>query len=327
MEKTRGRCTGDELGNASCCTSVQGDLFFGYGIGQGCSRKARGARKDVPVEKRGDCGYEHLDERAEDSAGEAMSLLSTERGGKYLGACAMHNVDKENNVAKQHLIDMLCMSGFDHDNEWGFCAAKPSQCCISSIALILLKIGIVHSTSPMGEQQVAIDYNQMSTAQKLLLFWCKLVCKCEWDGIEIDLPPYSSSSAEGWAKVEWPSTYRAIVMLRRCDAPSKLTGHSTGVMFLTWGALVAKHITKLDKVCTPSDVSSLHSISHTDVAHTGTLHFSARTGASSMIEDGDMRENESGEAMEDEDVEIEDTKVEGTQIEEIEDGEVLEQAV
>ena len=64
-------------------------------------------------------------------------------------------------------------SGFDREDEWGYRAMEPSRCCISSIALVLLKTGIVHSTSPSGERQVTIDYNQMATAQKLLLFWRK----------------------------------------------------------------------------------------------------------------------------------------------------------
>jgi hypothetical protein len=64
-------------------------------------------------------------------------------------------------------------SGFDRDDEWGFRALEPSRCCISSIALVLLKTGIVHHPSASGEKQVTIDYNQMATAQKLLLFWRK----------------------------------------------------------------------------------------------------------------------------------------------------------
>ncbi|KAI0942596.1 hypothetical protein AcW1_003183 [Taiwanofungus camphoratus] len=89
------------------------------------------------------------------------------------------NVNKENNIAEQHLIDMLCMSGFDRDDEWGYRAMEPSRCCISSIALVLLKTGIVHHPpGPTGERQVTIDYNQMATAQKLLLFWRKpAVCE------------------------------------------------------------------------------------------------------------------------------------------------------
>jgi hypothetical protein len=65
-------------------------------------------------------------------------------------------------------------SGFDRDDEWGFRALEPSRCCISSIALVLLKTGILHhATGPAGEKPVTIDYNQMATAQKLLLFWRK----------------------------------------------------------------------------------------------------------------------------------------------------------
>ena len=48
---------------------------------------------------------------------------------------------------------------------------EPNRCCVSSIALVLLKTGIVHH--PPGEKPVSIDYNQMATAQKLLLFWRK----------------------------------------------------------------------------------------------------------------------------------------------------------
>jgi hypothetical protein len=100
------------------------------------------------------------------------------------------NVNKENNIAEQHLIDMLCMrlvdltlcaaggltfitqsSGFDRDDEWGFRALEPSRCCISSIALVLLKTGIAHDAN--GERPVEIDSAQMATAQKLLLFWRK----------------------------------------------------------------------------------------------------------------------------------------------------------
>lgn len=63
-------------------------------------------------------------------------------------------------------------SGFNRDDEWGFRALEPSRCCISSIALVLLKTGITHY--PQSENKAAdVDYQQMSTAQKLLLFWRK----------------------------------------------------------------------------------------------------------------------------------------------------------
>ena len=88
---------------------------------------------------------------------------------KSIFTALQRNVNKENNVAEQHLIDMLCMSGFDREDVWGYRAMEPSRCCISSIALVLLKTGIVHTEN--GE--VTVDQQQMGTAQKLLLFWRK----------------------------------------------------------------------------------------------------------------------------------------------------------
>lgn len=116
------------------------------------------------------------------------------------------NVNKENNIAEQHLIDMLCMSGFDRDDEWGYRAMEPSRCCISSIALVLLKTGIVHHPpNASGERQVTIDYNQMATAQKLLLFWRKPARKCWWDGIEVNMaePGEPEKPVKLWARRVW----------------------------------------------------------------------------------------------------------------------------
>jgi len=116
------------------------------------------------------------------------------------------NVNKENNVAEQHLIDMLCMSGFDRDDEWGYRAMEPSRCCVSSIALVLLKTGIVHhAPGSTGERQVSVDYNQMATAQKLLLFWRKPARKCWWDGVEVNLADDGQPSqfVKLWARRVW----------------------------------------------------------------------------------------------------------------------------
>jgi len=114
------------------------------------------------------------------------------------------NVNKENNVAEQHLIDMLCMSGFNRDDEWGFRALEPSRCCISSIALVLLKTGILHNAN--GERPVEIDSAQMATAQKLLLFWRKPARKCWWDGLDVELPSTNDQATltvKLWARRVW----------------------------------------------------------------------------------------------------------------------------
>ena len=129
------------------------------------------------------------------------------------------------------------LSGFDRDDEWGFRAIEPSRCCISSIALVLLKTGIVHHPASSGDKQVTIDYNQMATAQKLLLFWRKPAVrdlsssafplglwldvanrvpsavtpqrKCWWDGIEIELKQAGENAESAprdiklWARRVW----------------------------------------------------------------------------------------------------------------------------
>lgn len=69
------------------------------------------------------------------------------------------NISRENNVAEQHLIDMLCDAGFKRDDRWGYREIEPMRTCIVSMALVLLK-----TTGPD---------NHMATAQKLLLFWRK----------------------------------------------------------------------------------------------------------------------------------------------------------
>lgn len=54
------------------------------------------------------------------------------------------NINKENNIAEQHLIDMLCMSGFEQDDLWGYRAREANRCSITSTAMVLLKTGVTH---------------------------------------------------------------------------------------------------------------------------------------------------------------------------------------
>lgn len=69
------------------------------------------------------------------------------------------NIARENNVAEQHLIDMLCDAGFDRQDNWGYRALEPTRTCVMSMALVLL--------------DMAGPDNPVATAQKLLLFWRK----------------------------------------------------------------------------------------------------------------------------------------------------------
>lgn len=79
-------------------------------------------------------------------------------------------------------------SGFGRDDEWGYRAMEPNRCCITSIALVLLKTGItqpevsadpdtalpiIDGQPPPMAPGVTVNSNQLATAQKLLLFWRK----------------------------------------------------------------------------------------------------------------------------------------------------------
>ncbi|KAK4689671.1 hypothetical protein P7C73_g437, partial [Tremellales sp. Uapishka_1] len=114
-------------------------------------------------------GNEEL-RRMKRACGEALA----ER--RQIFTALQRNVNKENNQAEQHLIDMLCMSGFNRGDEWGFRSPEPARNIISSMALVLLKTGIVHPGQPGAPANLTtpyIDREQMATAQKLLLFWRK----------------------------------------------------------------------------------------------------------------------------------------------------------
>lgn len=74
-------------------------------------------------------------------------------------AALQKSIARENNVAEQHLIDMLCDAGFSRDDRWGHRALEPMKTCIISMGLVLLR-----TTGPD---------NHMATAQKLLLFYRK----------------------------------------------------------------------------------------------------------------------------------------------------------
>ncbi|KIR67832.1 phosphatase activator [Cryptococcus bacillisporus CA1873] len=91
---------------------------------------------------------------------------------KAVFAALERNVNNSANLAERHLIDMLCVSGFNRDDEWGYRACEPQRNVISSMALVLLKTGINHHEDNK-EGPPEIDPVQMGTAQKLLLFWRK----------------------------------------------------------------------------------------------------------------------------------------------------------
>ncbi|OXG14189.1 phosphatase activator [Cryptococcus neoformans Ze90-1] len=127
---------------------------------------------------------------------------------KAIFAALERNVNNSANLAERHLIDMLCVSGFNRDDEWGYRACEPQRNVISSMALVLLKTGINHREDNK-EGPPEIDPVQMGTAQKLLLFWRKPARKCWWDSVEIDVPSsldtesHETISVKVWARRVW----------------------------------------------------------------------------------------------------------------------------
>ncbi|GAA6007235.1 hypothetical protein JCM11491_003056 [Sporobolomyces phaffii] len=144
---------------------------------------------------------------------------------KSIFTALQRNVNRENNVAEQHLIDMLCMSGFEREDVWGYRSLEPNRCCIASIALVLLKTGIVHpplssaSTSDIadhlsttttsndedGTGGLQVNAQQLATAQKLLLFWRKPARKCWWDATDLTINAGTAEERDlkVWARRVW----------------------------------------------------------------------------------------------------------------------------
>ncbi|KAI9264443.1 hypothetical protein BY458DRAFT_534310 [Sporodiniella umbellata] len=120
---------------------------------------------------------------------ETNPLISKRAAGNYLKAdnqvfaALEKNVGKANNVAEQHLIDMLCQAGFSRDNSWAYRELEPTKAFINSMSLVALK-------SPGPDH----------TAQKLLLFWKKPARKCWWDKSKIQL---HGQEILLWARRTW----------------------------------------------------------------------------------------------------------------------------
>jgi hypothetical protein len=80
-------------------------------------------------------------------------------------------------------------SGFNRDDQWGFRACEPTRNIISSMALVHLKTGIIHPQNP-SDGPPYIDQAQMTTAQKLLLFWRKPAVSAFFSPLPVNLVVY-----------------------------------------------------------------------------------------------------------------------------------------
>ncbi|GJJ78374.1 hypothetical protein EMPS_10733 [Entomortierella parvispora] len=153
-------------------------------------------------------------------------LIKTECGRHLVNerrifAALQRNIEKAKNKAEQHLMDMLCVSGFDRLGEWGYRQLQPQRTTVISVAMVSLKTTASSPTLPISatfsassdpnpstsasassstkgaqtESEILeqlrvkeeLDRNQMAIAQKLLLFWRKPARKCWWDRIEVEV--------------------------------------------------------------------------------------------------------------------------------------------
>ncbi|KAF8943868.1 hypothetical protein BGZ47_004939 [Haplosporangium gracile] len=54
-------------------------------------------------------------------------------------AALQRNIDKEKNQAEQQLMDMLCVSGFQKEGEWGYRRVEPKRTTVVSVAMVMLR--------------------------------------------------------------------------------------------------------------------------------------------------------------------------------------------
>ncbi|KAG7692222.1 hypothetical protein KL930_005160 [Ogataea haglerorum] len=138
---------------------------------------------------------------------------------------------KQLKPAEQHLLDMLCSSGFKIDGEWGHRSLEPGKTVVFSLALVRLatesseapslegspSLKPISSVSSLASQPEkprsrlstlahAVSRSgsrgrkeKNSTATKLLLFWRKPARKCWWSDsvLEIDLSSLQIKDANG----------------------------------------------------------------------------------------------------------------------------------
>ncbi|KAF9562714.1 hypothetical protein EC968_005164 [Mortierella alpina] len=68
-------------------------------------------------------------------------------------AALQRNINKEKNQAEQHLMDMLCVSGFQKEGEWGYRKLENKRTTIVSVAMVMLRTTAAAAPSSNNGQQ------------------------------------------------------------------------------------------------------------------------------------------------------------------------------
>ncbi|KAI8081752.1 uncharacterized protein BX664DRAFT_341200 [Halteromyces radiatus] len=85
----------------------------------------------------------------------------------------VRNIEKENNLAEQHLISVLYEAGFDYQDQWAYRDLEPKRTCVMSVSLSHLNV--------TGSNRRA------DILKRLMMFWKKPARKCWWDYDHISL--------------------------------------------------------------------------------------------------------------------------------------------
>ncbi|KAF9578267.1 hypothetical protein BGW38_006026, partial [Lunasporangiospora selenospora] len=118
----------------------------------GTAPRAAGALHETPTQEKS-AGGVNEPTLATATAPEPKKLLIKTECGHYLledrkiFTALQRNIDKEQNMAEQHLMDMLCVSGFKYDGDWGYRRLEPKRTTVVSVAMVMLKTS-ASSTSP-----------------------------------------------------------------------------------------------------------------------------------------------------------------------------------
>ncbi|KAJ9074653.1 hypothetical protein DSO57_1004110 [Entomophthora muscae] len=99
------------------------------------------------------------------------------------------NIHGGNNQAERQLVDMLCLSGFNRGDEWGYRCIEPIRATLVSISLVSLDA---------SDQAI-----QSGVTQKLLLFWRKPARKCWWDIENVILDGTPNTPVKLWSRRIW----------------------------------------------------------------------------------------------------------------------------
>lgn len=99
------------------------------------------------------------------------------------------NIHGGSNLAERQLVDMLCLSGFNRSDEWGYRCIEPLRASLVSICLVSLNA---------SEESI-----KSGVTNKLLLFWRKPARKCWWDIEHTTLESHPEIPIKIWSRRIW----------------------------------------------------------------------------------------------------------------------------